>query len=493
MKRMALLAFALSALAALAMPTQKEQAEAHAIVRELLKVHVDANQRGKESHEAVGDAAMALARDAKGEAAKFVLLKGAASYYGRGRAYEKAADAVEEIMAQIADVPPETMNAIVSKAAVNATEKNAPRLVALKKAVARRANAKKSLEALEPNMKKAPNDPSLKRMHAELVATTGDWKAALEEFATLGGAVGMIAADESANAAASADFWWGYVPAVPETKDAIKEHAAELYRQALANGELEGLKRNLAEQRIAEFTPVLANAAKDVAAKEGKNVKAPVDKHGPIHRWSFNGNLKDSVGDRDAKMIDGKVTFEKGQARIRPSGGYIDLGADVIPGGGEAEYTLEIWATKYSIRNYGRVFHILDNWSSNDYLWCWNSEKKPNQWELKVAGLSHFYATQEGGTRIGIENHFVIVYGHDEEKMPYIHVYILRNGSVYWQRQERLQGGMFTTHSAFWLGHSPFPWDEQADASYNEVRIWSRAFTHDEILRSSKLGPDRLP
>ena len=267
MKRMVLAVFALSALAALAMPTKEEQAEAQSIALELLKVHIDANKRGKESHEAVGDAAMALAGNAKGEAAKFVLLKGAVSYYGRGRAYEKAADAVEAIMSQVADVPPETMNAIVSKAAANATGKNAPRLVALKKAIARRANAKRSLEALEPNLKKSPNDPSLKRMHAELVAAMGDWKAALAEFAVLGGAVGMIAEDESANTAASADFWWGYVPAAPEAKDAIKEHAAELYRQALDNGELEGLKRNLAEQRIAGFTPVLAPVAKDVASK----------------------------------------------------------------------------------------------------------------------------------------------------------------------------------------------------------------------------------
>lgn len=32
------------------------------------------------------------------------------------------------------------------------------------------------------------------------------------------------------------------------------------YRRALGDGELEGLKRNLAEKRIAEFTPVLATS-----------------------------------------------------------------------------------------------------------------------------------------------------------------------------------------------------------------------------------------
>ena len=37
--------------------------------------HIAANKKGKELHEAVGDAAMALAKDAEGEAAKFAFLR----------------------------------------------------------------------------------------------------------------------------------------------------------------------------------------------------------------------------------------------------------------------------------------------------------------------------------------------------------------------------------------------------------------------------------
>lgn len=259
MKRILLSALVLCALAATAMPTKKEQSEAQAIVNELMKDHIAANKKGKESNEAVGDAAMALAKDAQGEAAKFALFKGAVTYYARGKAYEKAADAVEAIMAEVSDVPPQALNGIVSKAAANAPEKKAPRLVALKKAIGRRAKAAASLKEVETKLKKSPGDPSLKRMHAELVAATGDWKNALDEFVALGGTIGMIAEDEvNGSAATAADFWWDYTPAATEAKDAIKEHASTLYRKALDNNELEGLKKNLAEKRIAEVAPVLA-------------------------------------------------------------------------------------------------------------------------------------------------------------------------------------------------------------------------------------------
>ena len=189
-------------------------------------------------------------------------------------------------------------------------------------------------------------------------------------------------------------------------------------------------------------------------------------------------------------MVDGRVTFENGQVRIRPGGGYVDLGANVLPGGGVAEYTFEIWATKHSIQNWARVYQIPDNWHRNDFYWAWNNGTERRKWKWKVPGYGNWTKTIGNGTGEGIEDHFVFVYGHDEEKKPRFWVYILRGGKVYWWRSERLRGTMFKSHSAFWLGHGD---GARADASYNEVRIWNRALTRDEIIRSGKLGPDRLP
>jgi hypothetical protein len=205
MKRIAIIAFVLSTFAVAAMPTKEELAEAQPIVNKLMKDHIDANKKGKESSESVGDAAMAFAKDAEGEAAKFALFKDAVTYYARGKAYEKAADAVEAIMTEVGDVPPQTLNGIVQKAAAAATESNAPRLVALKKTIGRRAKAAATLKELGAKLKKTPGDASLKRMHAELVAATGDWDAALEEFAALGGELSRIARLENPDVKPASD------------------------------------------------------------------------------------------------------------------------------------------------------------------------------------------------------------------------------------------------------------------------------------------------
>lgn len=204
--------------------------------------------------------------------------------------------------------------------------------------------------------------------------------------------------------------------------------------------------------------------------------------------------MKDSVGKSDGKTIGGNVTFEKGQVRIRPNGGAVDLGANVIPGGGEAEYTIEIWATSYSVQRWSRVFEIPDSHSDKgDYFWTWTHESNPNKWQVKIAGYPRVDDSLMGGIGLGIENHFVVVYAHDNNKNAYFDAYILRDGKVYWHCQKGLWGGMFKWHSAFFLGHSPYPEDATADASYNEVRIWNRALSEDEIMRSTKLGPDKLP
>ena len=259
MKKMTTIALALAALAALALPTKEDMAEAQSIVNELMKDHVAANKKGKESNVAVGDVAMSLAQDAQGEAAKLILLKGAVTYYARGKEYEKAAKAVEAIISEIDSVSPTELDGIVKKATANVPEKKAPRLFAIKKAVASRVKAEATLHDLDAKLKATPDDVVLRRRHAELMVVIGDWGKALEEFAALGGVAGKKAKEElDGNVADAADFWWDYSPADPAAGDSIKEHAATLYRRALANGELEGLKRNLAEKRAAEFEPVLS-------------------------------------------------------------------------------------------------------------------------------------------------------------------------------------------------------------------------------------------
>ena len=470
-----------------AMPSQDEISEVQPLVAELMGPSVAAFKAKKMSGSEVGDAALKLAEEAEGEAAKFLCMKGAVTYYVKDKEYDKAADAIEAIMVQFPDMPPETLQEITTAATRQVQAKSAPRLSEIHRMAGWQVANSKKLRAVKRQLKEKPADKGLIRQYAELSAANGNWEEALKHFAKLGGDIGKMAKDEMEGKASSvtlAGFWWDYKAQEAGAKAAIRQHSSMYYQSAIDSGELKGLKKTLAEKRIAEVEASPAAQSSNVASL----------KKYLLHRWSFNGDLKDSVGKCDAKTVNGNITFEKGQVRLHPDGGYVDLGANVIPGGGEDEYTIEIWATKYSIQDWARVIHVQDNWGRNDYYWSWNSGMEPTKWLVKLAGIGNCHEDHKDGTGIGVENHFVIVYGHNKDKKAYYDMYILRGGKVYWHRKENnIPGSMFKSHTDCRLGRSPSGRDKLADASYNEVRIWKRAFTEEEVMRSANLGPDKLP
>ena len=248
-------ALLLSAGAAVAMPSKIEQAEVRPLVNELMRPYVQNLKARKMTPVEVGDRAMKFVAEAKTEAAKFVLLKGAVYYYTLARRYDKSAGAIVAIMKLAPDIPPNELYEITSKAAANATGGTASRLIALNNEARKRLAVAKRLVEVEKSLKKTPDDTDLQRLHAEVVAATGDLESALKEFAKLGGETGRMAGGDS-NAACSnsqmADFWWNYAPMEIEAKDIIRKHAVALYRKAIKNNELEGLKKTIAERRIQE-------------------------------------------------------------------------------------------------------------------------------------------------------------------------------------------------------------------------------------------------
>lgn len=470
------------ALTAHAMPSQDEISEVQPLVARLMGPSVAAFKAKKMSGSEVGDEALKLAEEAEGEAAKFLCMKGAVSYYVKDKEYDKAAKTIEDMMEQFPDMPAETLQEITSSATKGVSAKSAPKLFEIHGMAKKKAANANKLKTVKKQLKEKPADKGLIRQYAELSAANGNWEEALKYFAKLGGDVGKMAKNEIEGKASSvtlAGFWWDYKVQEAGAKDAIRQHSAMYYQNAIDSGELKGLNKTLAEKCIAEVEASPA-AQSSNASKLKKDL---------IHRWSFNGNFKDSIGKSEGKTIGDNVKFEKGQVRLCPGGGYIDLGANIIPAG-EAEYTIEIWATKYSIQFWARVFQVADNWGNADYYWSWNYETNASKWGMKFAGTHMFSTSHNDGTGIGVENHFVVVYSHDKEKKAYFDLYILRGGNIYWYRKVR--GGWFTSQSAFWLGHGVYD-ESTPDATYNEVRIWKRALTEEEVMRSAKLGPDKLP
>lgn len=474
---------------AMATFTKAEIAAIQPLVNELMGDSLRDYKARKISGSQVGDNALKLAKEAESDVAKFICMKGAISYYVRDKAYDKAADTIELMMSKFKDLSPETLLEIVALATRRVNDKSASRLFEIRKAINIKIASSKKLRAIKAQLAQTPADKRLICRYAELMVIENKWDEALKMFAKMGGDLGKISQDTlngSASSVQIAEFWWDYKSMEEDAKDAIRLYSLMHYKNAIEKGELVGLKKTLAEKRIAECGEKKVQALRNNTTSRGS---------GLIHRWSFNNTLHDSIGSRPGKMINGKVTFEKGQVRIRPDGGWVDLGADIIPSGGEKEYTIEIWATKYSKRAWARVFQSFDTYGNNDYWMTWNcnSSDPSNRWAWKIAGIGRSVEQSGDGTGTEVENHFVIVYGHRKDKSPYYRLYILRDDKVYWSREIDVRGRMFDNHSAFLLGRSYNNSDSIADASYNEVRIWNRALTESEIIQSAKLGPDRLP
>ena len=244
---------------ALAMPTQQELKKAQPLVAELMAPIMDDFKAKRKTAAEVADVAVKYAGEAETEAAKFMLYRSSIPYYVRGEAYDKAADAVELMKTNVKDVPASVIEEIISKATVRATAKKAPRLFELYRQAKAQSVAEKDVAAFRAKIKKNPGSLPTIRNLAEALATSGDWDAALKEFAKLKDGAAQIAKKEldgSAKSAELGEFWWSYKPTYENAEDTFKIHAAFYYRKALAAGEITGLKKPIVEQRIKEYANV---------------------------------------------------------------------------------------------------------------------------------------------------------------------------------------------------------------------------------------------
>ncbi len=250
MKRLLLPVTAALVLATVAMPTKDEFKKAEPLVMELMKPLVESFNSKKRSATEVGDTAMTYAHEADTDAAKFLLYKGAVWHYAQDKADAQAVQAVTELQEKVKDIPPDVMRNEILKPAVNrVSAQNVPGLFAQYRV----ASARVEIAKLKPSLRRA--DEITRRRYAELLTVTGDWKAALDVFAKLEDAKDAAKAESGGKALAQAgDFWWDYKPTEPTAADAIKAHAVALYRKAIASGELTGLKKVVAEKRIASVS-----------------------------------------------------------------------------------------------------------------------------------------------------------------------------------------------------------------------------------------------
>lgn len=219
------------------------------------------------------------------------------------------------------------------------------------------------------------------------------------------------------------------------------------------------------------------------------------------HRWSFNGDLTDSIGAQDATAAGAqtdKISFADGEARLPGLGkgqATLALGAGVVPAGLDG-VTIELWATPEDTRSWSRVFTAASaDGAQTLYLaWANNQNVERGAFCLKANGETLWNNTSDfAPLALGRKWHFAFVFAKSDAGWT---VKALKQDP---RTGFRVQSETKTIAAEDWdpaslfsgsfnLGYSAN--DEDACARYDEVRVWKVALTESELLESATRGPD---
>ena len=269
---------AIAASLAWAMPTKQEIKRVQPLVNELMSEHVKDYRSGRKSAKEVGDAAAGLVDKAEGEAAKFVLIRGAVYYYSVAKEFDKAADVLETIRTHISDIPPSDVNDLASMALANAGRGGAQRLRDIQRVASEQVAAAKDIADCKAKLKKNGRDDAVLRELAAAYVRYGNWPRALKVFAVLGVKAAIYERDpedaKDFDELKAADYWWNFKAKDPAP---YKAHAADLYRKAIKKGLAEGLKEVLVKKRLAEAEALAPSAATFAAKYDATRLYCVID------------------------------------------------------------------------------------------------------------------------------------------------------------------------------------------------------------------------
>ena len=217
---------------------------------------------------------------------------------------------------------------------------------------------------------------------------------------------------------------------------------------------------------------------------------APVD---IAHRWSFNGNLTDSVTGNNATWAKGAVTYNEGGTAARLTGtakdtSYIELGPNKIS---SDSATFEFWTTIRTRRAWTKLF-TLGRDTSNVICFTFNRDSDSGVSGLDVPGTSLLTGT--GTLAANTPYYIVFTFAHNADGSTTVKGLCLnattkaRIGSfernvTNWSLVDRVDQKYFSLGRSFWND-----WDAIADI--DEVRVWRGALDDSAITLSVQKGPD---
>ena len=221
------------------------------------------------------------------------------------------------------------------------------------------------------------------------------------------------------------------------------------------------------------------------------------------HRWSFSGDYADSVGGTLAVAIGDAISFNDSNTAVVMYGdgngaGSLNLGTDMLPID-VPEVTVEMWATQTAVKNWARIIDYGQN--NQNYFtltWCQGTDGNLNRSEIKKANGVMFSCDNTMGTyALNTTYHISVTFSANADGST----------NVRWMRRNASTGAVESSGATvafnwtladlaspnFYLGHSQYTPDADANAIYDEVRVWKGLLTDEQLTASALAGPDTLP
>lgn len=227
-----------------------------------------------------------------------------------------------------------------------------------------------------------------------------------------------------------------------------------------------------------------------------------------VHRWSFNGDLKDSVGGGTA-ALDGTASLETESGFVTLPGGAkgtaaVNLGTGVLPTS-DTGFTVELWGRIDQTNSWATLFSSGSG-DVDEFETYWFSNKA-NDWHPYLSIHYNDYTDRpyvfrhkdtSGWCDLAKEYHIAITVVPTESGEWRVTQY--RYNAATGELEGTTVGRVLAQYGwspsklnveEFWLGRSQYN-NNDAKCAYDEVRIWDRPLSEKEILLNNLAGPDKI-
>ena len=210
------------------------------------------------------------------------------------------------------------------------------------------------------------------------------------------------------------------------------------------------------------------------------------------HRWSFSGNLNDSVGSSNASKIGSNVEVVDGKAVCTGNGvgqGAINLGSNLLNTDGA---TIEIWAANDAIVDGSRIFEYgVDTGHYFMMAWTKNSDIY-NDCAEAFSDANNIYDNNLAPFALGKQCHISVTFEKQSDGTTTVRAQRrdVASGALCREAVFSVTNGIHTfSNPILRLGRS-LQGNGDAKATYDEVRVWQGVLTDAQLKASALAGPD---